>query len=77
MLPTQVGARTISVCDVGDPVCDYDPETTELSAADIAIHTSYAPAVSGPHAWVAPLYGLVMSAGAAPTSTVELTAHDA
>ena len=77
MLPPEIGARTISVCDVGDPVCDYDPDTTEVSAADIAIHTSYAPAVSGAHAWGTPLYDLVVNAGAAPTSTIELTAHGA
>ena len=77
MLPPAIGARTVSVCDVGDPVCDYDPDTTEVSAADIAIHTSYAPAVSGAHAWGAPLYDLVMNASAAPTSTIELTAHGA
>lgn len=77
MLPPEIGARTISVCDVGDPVCDYDPDTTKVSAADIAIHTSYAPAVSGSHAWGAPLYDLVMSASAAPPSTIELTAHGA
>ncbi len=75
LLPT-IGARTVSVCDLGDPVCDYDPDTTEVSPADIAIHTAYAPAVSGVHAWGAPLYGLVMSAGAAPTTT-GLTAHGA
>jgi hypothetical protein len=74
-LPPEIGARTISICDVGDPVCDYDPDTTKVSPADIAIHTSYAPAASGAHAWGAPLYGLVMSASAAPTSTIELTAH--
>ena len=75
MLPAQIGARTISVCDVGDPVCDYDPDTTEVSAADIAIHTSYAPTVSGAHAWGAPLYHLVTST--APASTIEATAHGA
>ena len=76
-LPPEIGARTVSVCDVGDPVCDYHPDTTEVSAADIAIHTSYAPTVSGAHAWGAPLYDLVMNASAAPTSTIELTAHGA
>ena len=75
MLPAQIGARTISVCDVGDPVCDYDSDTTEVSAADIAIHTSYAPTVSGAHAWGAPLYHLVTST--APASTIEATAHGA
>lgn len=64
-LPPAMGARTISVCDVGDPVCDYNPETdledAASSAAGIAIHTSYAPAASGAHAWGAPLYQAVVS----------------
>ena len=78
-LPPEIGARTVSVCDVGDPVCDYDPDTTTdaTSPAALAIHTSYAPAVSGAHAWGAPLYNLVMSATPAPTSTLELSAHGA
>jgi cutinase len=62
MLPPAIGSRTVSVCDIGDPVCDYDPDTTELSAADLAIHTAYAPAATGPHAWGAPLYSLVSRA---------------
>jgi len=77
MLPPEIGARTISVCDVGDPVCDYDADTSDVSPAGIAVHTSYAPAVSGSHAWGAPLYALVMRSSAAPTSGVELTAHGA
>jgi cutinase len=76
-LPVAIGARTVSVCDVGDPVCDYAPDTTTdaLSPAALAIHTSYAPTASGSHAWVAPLYGLVMSAAPATTSTMGLTAN--
>ena len=74
-LPAAIGARTVSVCDIGDPVCDYDADETETSPAGIAIHTSYAPAASGSHAWGAPLYNLVASAGPAPTSTIELTAQ--
>jgi cutinase len=84
MLPPEIGTRTVSVCDVGDPVCDYT-EDTELSPAEMVIHTSYAPATSGTHAWVAPLYDVVMSSGPAPTSdpvlaptsTTELSAHGA
>jgi hypothetical protein len=78
-LPEAIGARTVSVCDVGDPVCDYDPDTSTdaLSPAALAIHTSYAPTASGAHAWVAPLYGLVMAAGPAPTYTTGLSAHGA
>jgi hypothetical protein len=83
MLPPEIGARTVSVCDVGDPVCDYDPDTTTdaLSPAALAIHTSYAPASSGLHAWVSPLYDVVMNAAPAtvpaPAPVVALTAHGA
>ena len=72
-LPPSVGVRTISVCDVGDPVCDYDPDR-KVTPAAVAIHTAYAPALGGPHAWGAPLYSLVT---AAEEPSVELTAHTA
>ena len=61
-LPVSMGARTISVCDVGDPVCDYNPDSptdATTDAAGIAIHTSYAPAAAGAHAWGSPLYRIV------------------
>lgn len=61
MLPAAVGARTVSVCDIGDPVCDSVPDQDSMSPAGIAIHTGYAPASSGPHAWGAPLYNLVLA----------------
>jgi hypothetical protein len=73
-LPPEMGARTVSVCDVGDPVCDADPDagTDALTPAALAIHTSYAPTVSGPHAWVSPLYALVTSPSTGPGSAAEL-----
>ncbi|KDE99773.1 cutinase [Mycolicibacterium aromaticivorans JS19b1 = JCM 16368] len=74
-LPPAIGTRTISVCDVGDPVCDYNPDTGKISDAAIAIHTSYSPAPSGPHAWVTPLYTLVTATETA--WPVELSAHAA
>lgn len=74
MLPAAIGARTVSVCDAGDPVCDYDSDAPKVSDAAIAIHTSYAPAASGAHAWGAPLYNLVASAAPTPASTIALTA---
>ncbi|MBI3691684.1 MAG: cutinase, partial [Mycolicibacterium aromaticivorans] len=74
-LPPAIGTRTISVCDVGDPVCDYNPDTGKISDAAIAIHTSYAPAVSGPNAWVTPLYTLVTATETA--APMELSAHTA
>jgi len=78
-LPPGIGARTVSVCDVGDPVCDYDPDITTdaLSPAALAIHTSYVPTASGLHAWVSPIYELVMNAAPAPTSVFQQTAHGA
>ena len=72
-LPATIGARTVSVCDLGDPVCDYDPDTTEVSPAEIAIHTSYAPAASGSHAWTPKLYDIVMSADAPAGTTIALS----
>lgn len=58
-----IGARTVSVCDLGDPVCDYDPEVEEIPASALAIHTSYEPTT---HAWGTPLYQLVMNSVATP-----------
>ncbi|MDG5481419.1 cutinase family protein [Mycolicibacterium gadium] len=55
-----IGARTISVCDLGDAVCDYNPDDEESSvsyARGVAIHTSYA-STSGLD-WTAPLYFLL------------------
>jgi hypothetical protein len=74
-LPAAIGARTISVCDLGDPVCDYDPDSTTdaMSPAALAIHTSYAPTASGLHAWVPPLYGLVASAAPSPVTLTDPT----
>jgi cutinase len=74
-LPPQMGARTVSVCDVHDPVCDYDPDTTELTPAALAIHTSYVPTSSGVHAWGSPLYQLVMNSPTETTSVAALSAH--
>jgi cutinase len=78
-LPQAIGARTVSVCDLGDPVCDYDPDTTTdaLSPAALAIHTSYAPTASGAHAWGTPLYQLVMAAEPASETTTGLSANGA
>lgn len=58
-LPVSMGARTISVCDLGDAVCDYDPDAEdEMNPVAVAVHTSYArTAVGDP--WTLPLYGLL------------------
>lgn len=55
-----IGARTISVCDLGDAVCDYNPDDEETSvsyARGVAIHTSYA--TTAGLDWTAPLYFLL------------------
>jgi predicted esterase len=65
-LPVTVGMRTISVCDYGDAVCDYDPEADEdeVSAQAIAVHTGYA---ERGYDWISPLYQVAASA---PTPVV-------
>ncbi|MDT5013053.1 MAG: cutinase [Mycobacterium sp.] len=70
-LPPAIGARTISVCDIGDPVCDYDPDKSTLSPAELAVHTAYTPTVTGLHAWGAPLYTTVMTQGHGPSARFE------
>jgi hypothetical protein len=65
-LPPTIGNRTISVCNRGDAVCDYDPDAQSVTQTAIAIHTSYARASSGGYAWTSPLYQLI---GPAPAAT--------
>lgn len=62
-LPITVGAKTISVCDLGDAVCDYDPDAEdEINPAAVAVHTSYARSVGAADSWTVPLYQIVRSA---------------
>lgn len=64
-LPVTMGSRTISVCNIGDAVCDYDPDAEdEMNPAAVAVHTSYARSASAMDAWTMPLYQLV---GRAPS----------
>jgi cutinase len=65
-LPLSIGGRTISVCDYGDAVCDYDPDAEEVTSAAVAVHTSYARSSSGGYAWTTPLYQLLGPSLAAP-----------
>ncbi|SEH45878.1 Cutinase [Mycolicibacterium rutilum] len=65
-LSPAMGARTISVCDLNDAVCDYDEDADDSSAAyarRVAVHTSYARTPGLP--WTAPLHFLL---GPAPTT---------
>jgi hypothetical protein len=70
-LTPAMGARTISVCDLGDAVCDYNEDADDSKAAyarRVAVHTSYArtPGLD----WTQPLYFLLRPAAtAAPAPT--------
>jgi hypothetical protein len=64
-LPLAIGSRTISVCDLGDAVCDYDADAEEVTPAAVAIHTSYARSRSGGYDWTTPVYQLL---GPTPTA---------
>jgi len=62
LLTPTMGARTISVCDLGDAVCDYDPDAEDdMNPAAVAMHTSYARNAAAMDAWTAPLFRLVQS----------------
>jgi hypothetical protein len=67
VLPPAIGARTISVCDLGDAVCDYDPDADDSEAAyarRVSVHTSYA--TTAGLDWTAPLYFLLGPATNSP-----------
>ncbi|MDO3638240.1 cutinase family protein [Mycolicibacterium arseniciresistens] len=71
-LPPAVGSRTISVCDLGDAVCDYDPEAEDtMNPLAVAVHTSYATSTAGDYVWTSPLYQLVSSTLPAPQNPVQ------
>ncbi|MGV0792882.1 cutinase family protein [Mycolicibacterium sp. XJ1819] len=65
-LPPAIGARTISVCELGDAVCDYDPDAEEVSKVSTLIHTGYTTAAGG-YRWTQPLYQLVGPAPQTPS----------
>jgi hypothetical protein len=72
-LPTNIGVRTISVCDAGDAVCDYDPDADEVSATAVAIHTSYTVGSSNGQMWTSMVHQLL---GSSPTPTPEIPGAD-
>ena len=63
VLPADIGAKTISVCNLGDAVCDPDSDSDKVSARAVAVHTSYA-RTQGLE-WTAPLHFLL---GPSPTA---------
>lgn len=77
-LAPELGARTISVCNLNDEVCDYDDDADDSKAAyarRVAVHTSYGVGQTQGLDWTAPLYFLL---GPAPTPTAhQLPGSDA
>lgn len=70
-LPLPIANRTISVCDLGDAVCDYNPDAEDtMNPAAVAVHTSYARSAGGGYSWTGPLYQLIGPAPAANTISV-------
>lgn len=74
-LPPTIGARTISVCNLGDAVCDYDPDSEEeMNPAAVAVHTSYARSTATMDAWTVPLYQLAAAHPPVPAALTPLNA---
>ncbi len=67
-LPPELGIKTISVCDLGDAVCDYNEDSEEsesVMATAVAIHTGYDVSTRGGQTWTSLLYQLIGPAPAA------------
>jgi hypothetical protein len=67
-LAPEIAARTISVCDLNDAVCDYNEDADDSKAAyarRVAVHTSYGVGKTQGLDWTAPLHFLL---GPAPTA---------
>jgi hypothetical protein len=61
-LAPEIAARTISVCDLNDAVCDYTEDADDSKAAyarRVAVHTSYGVGKTQGLDWTAPLYFLL------------------
>jgi hypothetical protein len=61
-LAPELGARTISVCNLNDAVCDYREDADDSKAAyarRVAVHTSYGLDQTQGLDWTAPLYFLL------------------
>lgn len=74
-LPPTMGARTISVCNLGDAVCDYDPDSEdEMAPAAVAVHTNYARSAATMDPWTVPLYQLAAARPSVPAPFTPLNA---
>ena len=76
-LPLTIGSRTISVCDRGDAVCDYNSDSVQVTPAAVAIHTSYALSTSGGYAWTTPIYQLLGASSQVPAPGLDARAINA
>ncbi len=75
-LPANVGVRTVSVCNAGDAVCDYDPDADKVSPIAVAIHTSYTTADNDGQMWTWMVHQLLSGQTSGPlpdTSQVPIT----
>jgi Cutinase len=82
-LPANLGTRTISVCDAGDVVCDYDPDAEEeTTATAVAIHTGYDVDTTDGQMWTWMLHQFVGASstvtpgGPSPSAPVEVMASE-
>jgi Cutinase len=67
-LPVALGSKTISVCDLGDAVCDYDEESEDsesLMSTAVAVHKGYDVTTTDGQAWTSLLHQLI---GPAPSA---------
>jgi hypothetical protein len=67
-LTPEIGARTISVCNLNDEVCDYNEDADDSKAAyarRVAVHTSYGIGQTEGLPWTASLHFLL---GPSPTA---------
>src|SRR5690349_24379484 len=72
-LAPEIGARTISVCNLNDAVCDYTEDADDSAPAyarRVAVHTSYGVGQTQDLPWTGPLYVLLGPAPQPATSVV-------
>ncbi|WP_082965089.1 cutinase family protein [Mycobacterium sp. ACS1612] len=76
-LTPEVGARTISVCNLNDAVCDYSEDADDSAPAyarRVAVHTSYGLGQTQKLDWTGPLYFLLGPAPQPSASEIDTRA---
>jgi hypothetical protein len=79
-LAPEVAARTISVCNLNDAVCDYNEDADDAPAAyarRVSVHTAYGVGQTQGLPWTSPLHFLLGPAPAAPSAPQPPTAAEA